>query len=251
MYPTLVDFGALAIHSYGLMFAFGFLAAIGVTIYFGKKAGLTSELVLDMAIYIMLAAIVGARLFYVIGQWHLYRSNLLEIFMIQRGGLVYLGGFLLGLLVVYFYAKLKKIPFLRLYDVLAPGVVMANLLGRIGCFLNGCCFGLPAKLPWAIIFPAGSLAGSYFPDDHLHPTQIYSVLGLLLVFVLLTYIFRRKKFDGQVFYSLIILYSIHRFVVEFFRYSPIHWLGLTPSQWIVMLLFAVGTFFLVRRARGG
>ena len=250
MYPVLIDFGSFAIHSYGLLIAIGVLVAIFLAIRYGHREGLVAEQILDLSVYNIVAMIVGARLFYVIGQWHLYKDRPWEIIMVQRGGLIYLGGILMGILVVLLYARAKKLSALLLLDVFSPGVILASVIGRLGCFFNGCCFGLPAKLPWAMIFPAGSLAYSYFPDEHLHPTQIYAIIGLLLVFALLVWRYKYKRYNGQIFFTALIFYSLHRFMIEFFRYSPIHWFGLTPSQWIVAVLFVVGAFFLIRRARG-
>jgi len=241
MLPTLLKFGWFEVHSYGLMVALGFLAGIAVTLYYAGKEGIAPQDVLDLAILTIISSIVGARLFYVLGQFDYYRSNPLEILMVQNGGLVFLGGLLLTLVTVAYYARRKRLPLLKLCDAIAPGAALGYAIGRIGCFLNGCCFGLPAKLPWAVVFPKSSLAGAYCPDLPLHPTQLYSSLAMLLACLALVWVYRKKAFDGQMLFLGLIFYSVYRFLVEFFRYSPIHWLSLTPSQWIVipLLIFAV------------
>ncbi|MFC1511517.1 prolipoprotein diacylglyceryl transferase, partial [Candidatus Margulisiibacteriota bacterium] len=122
-------------------------------------------------------------------------------------------------------------------------------IGRVGCFLNGCCFGLPTKLPWGMVFPFGSLAHSYFPGEHLHPTQLYSSLGGLVIFLLIVWLYRQKKYDGHIFLWWLIFYSIYRFLVEFLRYSPMHWLGLTPSQWIVVFVGGSALLAILKRAK--
>lgn len=245
MYPILFKIGSLSIHSYGVMVAIAFLVGIFVSIYYAKKEGIKEQIILDLAIYVIIVAIAGSRCFYVLGQWDQYKNNLVEIFMVQKGGLVFLGGFLLALLTIILYSKRKGIPLLKLFDILAPGVALGYAIGRIGCFLNGCCFGLPAKVSWALRFPAGSLAYSYFPGERIHPTQLYSSASMFLVFLILVFLYRSKKFDGQVFFLGIIFYPVYRFLVEFLRYSPIHWGGFTPSQWIVVFLFVFGIFGLV------
>lgn len=250
MHPILIKLGSLTIYSYGFMVALGFLVGVLVSLYFAKKNGLSVDLILDLAIYVILAAIFGARLFYVIGDWGQYKNNLLGIFMVQEGGLVFLGGLIFAMLAAFLYARKKNISWLFLFDVLTPGTALGQAIGRIGCFLNGCCFGLPTKVPWGMVFPKGSLAYEFFPWRHLHPTQLYSSFSVLIIFGLVLLVFRFKKFDGQVFLSGLILYSIYRFIVEFFRFSPIHWAGLTPSQWIVMITFALavyGWFYLRKR----
>jgi len=231
-----------------VMVALGYLLGILVSLFYARKEGLAAETILDLAVWVIISGIIGARLFYVIGQWGDYRHNLLDIVMIQKGGLVILGGFLTNLLVVSLYCRAKKILLLKLFDTLAPAAALGLAIGRIGCFLNGCCFGLPTNLPWGLKFPFGSLAHSYFPNEVIHPTQLYSSFLLLLVFLVVTIIiYPRKKYDGQVFYWWLILYSLYRFTVEFFRYSPMHWLTLTPSQWVVIGLFGCGVVGLLKR----
>lgn len=249
MYPTLFKLGPLVIHSYGFMVALGFLAAIIISLSLAKRAGVALETIFDLAIWAILAGILGARLFYVLGQWQVYRHNLVEIFMVQRGGLVVLGGIVFGLLAIAGYCRQKKLSFLKVMDVISPGSLLGLAIGRLGCFLNGCCFGLPTKLPWGLVFPSGSLAHGYFATEHLHPTQLYSVLALLLAFVLLLRLYKRKAYAGFVFFWALILYALYRFSVEFLRYSPIHWLNLTPSQWLVLVFFVVGFWGLFTRRR--
>lgn len=248
MYPVLIRIGPFSIHSYGLMIAIAFLVGIIVSLYYAKKEGIKEEVILDLAIYVIIAGLIGSRFLYVIGQWDQYKDNLLEIFMVQRGGLVFLGGFLLALLVVVWYARRKGVPLLKLCDALAPGTALGYAIARIGCFLNGCCFGLPTNVPWAVVFPPGSLAYSYFPGEHIHPTQLYSSASMFLVFFIVLVLYRRKKYDGYIFFCWIVLYSIYRFLVEFLRYSPIHWLGLTPSQWIVLSAAVLAAYGLMHKS---
>ena len=130
-------------------------------------------------------------------------------------------------------------------------MALGYAFGRIGCFLNGCCFGLPTNLPWGVVFPPGSLADFYCHGERLHPTELYSSFSGLLIFIILALLYRHKKFNGQILFWGLILYSIYRFLVEFLRYSPIHWLGLTPSQWLVIPACAIGVWGLIyyRRAK--
>jgi phosphatidylglycerol:prolipoprotein diacylglycerol transferase len=247
MYPILFRIGPVSVHAYGFMIALAFLIGIPISIHYARREGIKAETILDLAIYVIIAAIVGSRFFYVVGQWDEYKSNLPEIFMVQKGGLVFLGGLLLAVLVVVFYAKWKKTPMLKLLDALTPGTLLGYAITRVGCFLNGCCFGLPTRLPWGIEFPFGSLAYSYFPGEKIHPTQLYAVASMLVAFLIIALLYPRKKFDGQVFCWGLILYSVYRFLVEFLRYSPIHWLGMTPSQWMVLVMAVVAVYGLVHK----
>lgn len=249
MFPILFKVGQFSIHSYGFFVALGFFAGIAVTLLFAKREGIPAQSILDLAVFVIISAILGARLFYVIGQWDYYRANPFEIIMVQNGGLVFLGGLILTLLTVFIFARVKNISLLKLMDVLTPGTALGYAIGRIGCFLNGCCFGLPTSLPWGVVFPPGSLAAAYCPDKALHPTQLYSSLAMLLAFIVLVRLYRTKKFDGRIIFWGLIFYCAYRFLVEFLRYSPIHWLSLTPSQWLAILLFGFGLWGL--KARSG
>jgi phosphatidylglycerol:prolipoprotein diacylglycerol transferase len=251
MFPILLKFGWLEVRSYGFFAALGFLAGILVSLFYADREKIDRQNILDLSILTIISAIAGARLFYVIGQWDYYRSNPLEIVMVQNGGLVYLGGLLCSIAAVYCYGRAKKIPLLKLFDAATPGTALGYAIGRIGCFLNGCCFGLPTKLPWGVVFPKGSLAEAYCADVPLHPTQLYSSLAMLLACLVLAWLYRRKKFDGQIIFLGLIFYSLYRFVVEFFRFCPIHWLHLTPSQWVVMPLFIFAAWGLVYFRKGG
>jgi phosphatidylglycerol:prolipoprotein diacylglycerol transferase len=249
MYPVLFKIGPFSVHAYGFAIATAFLVGILISLHYAKKEGIKADQILDLAVYVIIAAIVGSRFLYVIGQWHEYQDNLLEIFMVQRGGLVFLGGLFLVLLVVVWHAKRKGIPVLKLLDVVSPGTLVGYAITRIGCFFNGCCFGQPTELPCGMVFPPGSLAHAYFPGQHIHPTQLYASASMLLAFIILLLIYRRKRFDGHVFYWGLILYSVYRFLVEFIRFSPIHWLGLTPSQWMVIPLAGWAIYALLIKQR--
>jgi phosphatidylglycerol:prolipoprotein diacylglycerol transferase len=149
--------------------------------------------------------------------------------------------------VILCYAKTKNIPKLKLLDIISPGIALGYSIGRIGCFLNGCCFGKPTDLPWGLVYSSVSPAGNYYPGIALHPTQLYAMVSMFMVFVILAILFEKKKCDGQIFYWLLIFYSVYRFLVEFLRYCPHYWLSLTPSQWIVVFLFIFGIFGLVSK----
>jgi len=237
MQPVLFNIGPLSVHAYGFFLALAFLLGIFISLYYAKREGIRSEIVFDLATYVILASLVGARLFYVIGQWDQYRDNLLEIFMVQKGGLVFLGGMLLVMAVVVWYTRARKINVFKMLDLITPAAAVGYAITRIGCFLNGCCFGIPTHGPCGVVFPKTSLAYSYFPGEPLHPTQLYSALIMFFVFLIILFVYHNKKYDGQVFYWGMVLYSIYRFLVEFIRFSPIHWLWLTPSQWIVLPIF--------------
>ncbi|MDD4178442.1 MAG: prolipoprotein diacylglyceryl transferase [Candidatus Margulisbacteria bacterium] len=245
MQPILFKLGALELHSYGLFVALGFTVGIILSLIYAKREKIAAQLIVDLALYVVLAAIAGARLFYVLGQPAYYFHNPLEIIMVQNGGLVFLGGLFLAILAVVVFARQKNIPLLNLLDAITPGTALGYAIGRLGCFFNGCCFGLPTNLPWGITFPSGSLAAFYCPNERLHPTQLYSSLIVLILFLGLLWLYKNKKFSGQIFFSGLVGYALYRFLIEFLRYSPIHWLALTPSQWLAIIMLIFGLWGLV------
>jgi phosphatidylglycerol:prolipoprotein diacylglycerol transferase len=241
MRPILWQWGGLTIHSYGLMVATGLAVGVALIAYFARRyEGIPPATILDLALYCILSGLAGARLLYVVGQWPYYAEHPLEIIMLQRGGLVFLGSFMVGIPVFLFLTAKRRLPWLKIMDATAPGISLGYAIGRLGCFLNGCCFGLPTSLPWGIVFPTGSLAAQYCPGEKLHPTQLYSSLLMAAVFVITALLYRRKRFDGEIACWWFILYPLYRFSVEFFRFSPIRWFSLTPVQWLVMPLFLFG-----------
>jgi len=246
MYPILFKIGPLPIYSFGVMVVAGVVTYMLVTLHYARREGIKAETIFDFTIYLILMSAFGSRLVYVIGQWDHYQNNLIEIFMFPKGGFILMGGLLFGILTAIVYARIKRIPILKFVDVLAPGAILGYAVGRIGCFFNGCCFGKPTDLFWGIVFPRGSLAHSYFPDVAVHPTQLYAFFSMVLAFFVLVLLYRRKRFDGYVFFWALILYSTYRFLIEFIRFSPIYWLGLTPTQWGMIVVFMVGFFCLIK-----
>lgn len=249
MRPVLIELGPLDVHSYGFMLAIGFLVGILIILRYAGKAGIREETILELAIYGIVGALVGARLMYVVGQWEHYRHNLLEIIMVQEGGLAFLGGLLLGMGIVFFVARARGIPFLKLMDVSAPGATIGYAIARVGCFLNGCCFGRPTELPWGVNFPLGSLAHSHFPSQHIHPTQLYALLAMLAAFGVIVRFWPQRRYDGHVFFWWLVIYGLYRFSVEFLRFCPaeLYWLGLNPGQWIALAMMLAGALPLWQR----
>jgi len=217
------------------MLSLAFLAGILASARLAKKSGLKPEIILDLSVFVIISAIVGGRVFYVLEFYKDFISNPIQIFFIWEGGLVFFGGIVFSILAIAFYSKLNKLPVLKYLDVITPGVAIGYAIGRIGCFLNGCCYGDLCSLPWAVSFPlAGGLR---------HPTQIYASLSGLLIFSLLIYLFNKRKFDGQVFASGLILYCVYRFLVEFLRVNPRYFLNLSEAQWVSLAILLLSAWF--------
>ncbi|MBW8001905.1 MAG: prolipoprotein diacylglyceryl transferase [Planctomycetes bacterium] len=160
MYPELfqIPFTQLTVKSYGLMMVIGFLSAVYLIRRLSKNITPDPQLITNAALYALIAGVVGARIFYVVHYFDRFSDNLLSVFAIWQGGLELLGGVLLAIAVIFFYLRYHKLPIRKYLDILAIALLLALAFGRIGCFLNGCCYGKPSNLPWAVRFPYGSFA---------------------------------------------------------------------------------------------
>lgn len=237
--------GSLTIHWYGVLVALGFLAGLWTASRRGLRVGIAPERILDAGVWIIMGAVVGARALYVVSYWdRLIQAPTYpampwtEIFMIQKGGLVFYGGLMGASLATLLYVWKNALPLWRLADALAPSIALGYVPGRLGCFMNGCCFGRPTELPWGVQFPAGHETHGQF----IHPTQIYDALLSLGLYVALACLFRRRKFEGQVFATYLICYAFTRSLVEVFRgdYAE-RYLGVaTPAHLISLVILAAG-----------
>jgi phosphatidylglycerol:prolipoprotein diacylglycerol transferase len=243
VHPILFHLGSFPIHSYGVMIALAFLAGLWTATLRARREKISGEVIADVTLWLMVGGIIGARIVYVATYWReeFADQSISEIFMIQHGGLVYYGGLIGAMIAGMIYIRWKKLPLWKIADVLAPSCALGNVFGRIGCLLNGCCYGRACSLPWAISFPPGNPLGS--PTYPVHPTEIYDALLNFGVYLFLAWLFRRKKFDGQIFATYLLCYAVTRSFVEYFRgdYTNLHYhLGLTPAQWISVPIFVTG-----------
>jgi phosphatidylglycerol---prolipoprotein diacylglyceryl transferase len=215
MYPVLFKLGKLTLYTYGSFIAIGFLTGIVLAKMEAGRLGEDPEKIVDLCFYVLIAAIVGSRLFYAVTNIRMFLSDPLEIFRIWNGGLVFYGGFIAALLTALAYLKFQKMSVWKSTDILAPSLAAGQFLGRLGCFFAGCCYGKQCNLPWAVTF---SRTDSLAPlGVSLHPTQLYHALGNLFIFGFLWHRRVRKKFDGQLFWTYVLLYGISRAFLEIFR----------------------------------
>ena len=227
------------------MMAIAFIAGLWTASRRGLREGIAAEKILDIGPWLIVGTIVGARALHVATYWNEEFADrpLWEIFAVWKGGLVFYGGLIGATLAGILYARFKDIALWKLADVLAPSIPLGYVFGRIGCFLNGCCFGRSCSLPWAVSYPEGNMNGA--PTYPVHPSQLYDSLLSLVLYIGLALLYRRKKFDGQVFAAYLLCYAVTRSIVESFRgdYSPVHIhsaLHLTPGQLVSMGIFAAG-----------
>lgn len=246
MYPDILTIGSVTIHTYGVCIALGALLGIILITHQAKKEGYNPQQILDLAFYVLMAAIIGSRVLYVVLNLSYYLRHPLETLMIWRGGLVFYGGFIFAFATCFVYLKKHRLPFLKTCDLVVPGLAIGEAIGRIGCFFAGCCYGRPTDLPWAVTFThPHSLAQLGVP---LHPTQLYASVKALLVFFILIAFRRYKKAEGQLIFLYMLLYAAGRLIIEPLRGDDRGALILgsfTMTQVIALVLIPIAIFMLV------
>ncbi|MFA5110469.1 MAG: prolipoprotein diacylglyceryl transferase [Desulfobaccales bacterium] len=240
MHPILFKIGPITIYTYGFFLALAFLCAIVVAGREAKRLGLPEAQFYDLCFYLILAALVGSRLLFIILEPGRFLSNPLKIFALWEGGLDFQGGLFLALIVAFFYIRHHGWPWPPTLDALALGAPLGQFFGRIGCFMAGCCYGIPSQAPWAVTFTnPESLCPLRVP---LHPSQLYESLLALGVFGFLFWFRKRKSYQGQMMLLYLCLAGLVRFGVEFFR-SPLDYRGPTFFGWMPLTqLLALGLF---------
>ncbi|MFO7675612.1 MAG: prolipoprotein diacylglyceryl transferase [bacterium] len=256
MFPTILRLGGIQIYSYGLMLFISFLLGIFIVERRARRFGVESKDVTDLALWILVAVVVGSRLFYVAFHWNEFKDDLIGIIAFWRGGLaglMFYGGFLGALIAGLIFVRVRRLPVLKLLDAAAPAIVLGEGFTRIGCFLNGCCYGVPTTGCTGIHFPLHSPAGASYPGQAIHPTQLYSSLAGFLLFGIALLLERRRLKEGVLFAVMLILYSLFRFGIDFVRHyenAANYW----GNQVVALGLTAVGIVLLVvflRRRSGG
>ena len=230
MYKILFTIGSFPIYSYGVMIALAFITGILLAMKEAKRIGENPERILDISLYLILGALIGGRLGYVIFNLDYYLKYPIKILYFRQGGLSFLGGFFIAFFLCWLYVKRTKISFWKFADIAAPSVAIGIGIARIGCFLNGCCFGRVSE-NYGIEFPSldmppvylqqlkdGLIASGSSCTLPVIPTQLYSFLYAFLIFFILLGIRKYKKYDGYLFLNFLVLYSISRFIIEFFRF---------------------------------
>lgn len=250
MHKIALQVGPLTVTWYGILAATGFLVGLWNASRRGLRDGLAPEKILDLGPWLIVGAVAGARTLYVWSYWREYFAArpFTEIFMVHKGGLVFYGGLAGATLAALLHLRWKRLPLWKVADALAPGIALGYVIGRFGCLMNGCCYGRPTDLPWAIHFPADHEAAG----TGVHPTQVYESLLNLGLYGALAWLHRRKTFDGQVFALYLMSYAVLRATVEMFRgdYRVLYLGGwATPAQLVGVLVFLAGLALYLRLPR--
>jgi phosphatidylglycerol:prolipoprotein diacylglycerol transferase len=252
MLPELFTIGPLHVRSFGLMLALAFVVGAWLALGEARRKGVDESKLLNLVLVILVSSIVGARAFYVITHPQELAGDPFGAFRLWEGGLTLIGGFVLGTIGGFAYMRWAGLPPHLTADVLAPSVALGSGIARFGCFLNGCCFGVPGHAPWCVRFPADSAAGMQFPGQALEPSQLYNVAAGVLLFVVLLWLRPRLRVPGQLWWTFVLLFSLVRLPIDQTRYYEpsayvIRWGsgGLTDSELIGLALAAFSIFMLV------
>jgi len=252
--PELFDLGPITVYTYGVMLAAAYLLGLQLAMVRARRRGIDATRALDLGIYIIISALVGAKLLLLLVDFDHFRRDPAELLSLARSGGVFYGGLILAVTVAIWYVRRHRLPIWPLADAFAPGIALGHAVGRLGCLAAGCCYGRPTDLPWAVTFSDPRAAANVGTPLNvpLHPTQLYESGAELLILVLLLATERKgRAFDGRTFWLYLLLYGISRFVIEFFRGDDRGFLfaAISTSQFISLLIVPVSLVMLWRLGR--
>ncbi len=251
--PILGELGPLTIYTYGVLLASAYLLGLQLAMVRGRSRGLDQARVLDLGIYIIISALIGAKLLLLITDFRSFVDSPRALLDLARSGGVFYGGLILAVVVALWYIRRIGLPLWTTCDVFAPGIALGHVVGRLGCFFAGCCYGKPTTVAWAITFSDPYAAANVGTPLNipLHPTQLYEAgAEALILAVLLATETRGKRFPGRTFWLYMLLYAISRYVIEMFRGDPRgSVLIFSTSQFISVLLAPLAVIMLVYLGR--
>ncbi|MBF0595131.1 MAG: prolipoprotein diacylglyceryl transferase [Candidatus Omnitrophica bacterium] len=240
MFPLICHIGPFPVYSYGLMLALAVLASSYLLARDAAVIGIKPDVIYDLVFWVVVSGILGARLFYVSFNWDVYAASPVEIVKLWQGGLAWQGSFAGGMLGAVVFIRRQRLPLWPLLDAAAPYIALGQAIGRIGCLLNGCCYGKAAD--WGLYFPVWG--------ERLIPTQLFMSLGQLVIFAILRYLgLRRQMRVGQIFILYLLLSSVERFTIEFFRADHVLYGPFSIFQYVCLALFVAALVLLMRRER--
>lgn len=254
MYPKLLELGPVTVYTYGVLLAAAYLLGLKLAMTRARARGLDSARILDLGIYIIISALVGAKLMLLAVDFDYFRSNPGELLSLARSGGVFYGGLILAVVIALWYIRRHALPMWTTCDVFAPGIALGHIVGRLGCLMAGCCFGRQTSVPWAITFRdpfANANVGTPL-DVPLHPTQLYEAGAELAILIVLLATERRgRPFPGRTFWLYMLLYAISRYVIEIYRGDPRGTVFgmVSTSQFVSLLLVPLAVAMLLWLSR--
>ena len=253
MYPRLLELGPITVYTYGVLLAAAYLLGLKLAMVRAKARGLDANRILDLGIYIIISALIGAKLLLFVTDFRTFTTDPRELLTLARSGGVFYGGLILAVIVALWYIRRIGLPLWTTCDVFAPGIALGHAVGRLGCLAAGCCFGKPTDVAWAVTFTNPQAAANVGTPlgVPLHPTQLYEAgAELIILFILLWSERKGRPFAGRTFWLYILLYSISRFIIEFYRGDERGMVGvLSTSQFISLLLAPLAVVMLVYLSR--
>jgi phosphatidylglycerol:prolipoprotein diacylglycerol transferase len=254
MHPVLFEAGGLTIYSYGVLLAAAYLLGLQFALIRARRRGLDPQRVMDLGIWIIVSALIGAKLLLLIVNFREFTANPRDLLGLARSGGVFYGGLIAAVVVSLLYLRRHNMPLWTTTDVFAPGIALGHVVGRLGCLLAGCCFGKPTSVPWAITFtdPAAMANVGTPLGVPLHPTQLYEAGAEALILAFLLGFERRgRPFPGRTFWSYMLLYGVSRFLVEMYRGDSRGMVfdALSTSQFVSVLLVPVSIVMLILLSR--
>jgi phosphatidylglycerol:prolipoprotein diacylglycerol transferase len=236
MYNDILKLGSVTIHGYGLMIAIGVICALLVGVKRAKSKGLSADAILSMAIVALIFGFIGAKIFFCIVELDSFIKD--PWAALSGNGFVVYGGIISGVLAAFIYCRIKKLSFLKYFDIAMPSVAIAQGFGRIGCFLAGCCYGCSTDSFLGVVFQNSPFAPN---GVKLLPTQLFSSAGDFIIALVLVLYAKKQPKDGRVGALYLILYSVGRFIIEFFRNDDRGAVGtLSTSQFVAIFMLAAG-----------
>src|SRR5262249_7223952 len=255
MYPRLFELGPITVYTYGVLLAAAYLLGLQLARSRAQARGLDANRILDLGIYIIISALIGAKLLLLVSDFRTFTSNPRELLTLARSGGVFYGGLILAVTVALLYIRKIGLPLWTTCDVFAPGIAVGHVVGRFGCLFAGCCYGKPTTKPWGITFTDPFAAANVGTPLNvpLHPTQLYEAGAELLILIALLATERTgRAYPGRTFWLYMLLYAISRFIIEFFRGDERGMVGMfSTSQFISILLAPLAVVMLVYLARAG
>jgi phosphatidylglycerol:prolipoprotein diacylglycerol transferase len=253
MHPILFEIAGFPVYTYGVLLAAAYLLGLQFALVRARARGLDANRVMDLGIWIIISALAGAKLLLLVVDFDSFSRNPRELLTLLRSGGVFYGGLIAAVAVAMWYMRRHKLPVWTVSDAFAPGIALGHVIGRMGCFFAGCCFGKPTDVPWAVTFTseyARQNVGTPL-NVPLHPTQLYEAgAELAILGVLLALERRGRNFPGRTFWSYLLFYGITRFVIELYRGDPRGMVGaLSTSQFVSVLLVPLSIIMLIVLAR--
>jgi phosphatidylglycerol:prolipoprotein diacylglycerol transferase len=253
MYPRLFELGRITVYTYGVLLAAAYLLGLKLAMVRAKARGLDANRVLDLGIYIIISALIGAKLLLLVTDFRAFTRDPRELLTLARSGGVFYGGLILAVIVALVYIRRVGLPLWTTCDVFAPGIALGHVVGRFGCLFAGCCYGKATKLPWGITFTdafANTNVGTPL-NEPLHPTQLYEAgAEFLILMVLLRTERKGRPFAGRTFWLYMLLYAVSRFIIEYFRGDERGTVGIfSTSQFISIVLAPLAIVMLVYLSR--